>query len=62
MTTGKEHMKRYSKEKVWTLERESIGMGECIYIIKRAGIKFGLSEDYTLGSLMVAALNRDEDR
>lgn len=55
-------MKRYSKEKVWTLERESIGMGECIYIIKRAGLKFGLSEDYTLGSLMVAALNRDEDR
>ena len=48
------------EKKIWTLERQSIGMGDYNYVIKRNDLVFGWSEDYTFGSLMVAALNRDE--
>lgn len=47
---------------MWTARRESAGMGESIYRIYRLEIPFGWSDDYTKAHLLVAALNRDEDR
>lgn len=47
---------------MWTARLEHAGMGETIYRIYRLEIPFGWSDDYTKAHLLVAALNRDEDR